>query len=655
MTKKSQKRKNQRLNSIGLIFLIDITLTAISFIASYKICTTIWPELSEQRILIQLPVIIAITSLIFLLIGHSKGVVKYSRTKEVYSIFNAICLANILTIVLVVVHSKVVTNNENSFLIPVSIIIVHSLLSFISLLLSRFLFKAFHDSLKDEPLPLPRILLSGPIKDAKKIIRAFEQSSLTAGEYDIVGFVNLDENPAELTSFGSVWIVGKGKLNNQLIREHNITEYVIAKYGNFDENTSRFLTKVSTLPVKIKVAQLRHNQIDREGEDAIEIMAINNLKLTDLFTPNSLEFEKPKEDVSSYFKGKKILVIGAAGCVGRALVKKLAGYKSNSILLLDKAEDSLFGFEQELAIQKVVNTKTLLGDILDKNRLENVFKEFSPDIVLNAAGYKIFDFTKDNLYEALRLNILGNKLVADLAVKHGVQKYINLSRSFPIKYCTYTRATERVGEIYLNCLNAESKTEFVNIRFGNVLESKSSVMNVFKSQLDNGGPIKISSKEATISFISVDELSHLIIEAIFHGQGGDIFKVKMGDPIKEFDLAKQIRTLSQAHIANHIDIIEAKNLNEAEPLCELASSKISAVEIKLNKKLLYIKEDEFDTQRMKNKINTLCIANMFFDENITALMDQILQYDTSSSDQNIAADGSAHANVLERKINPLAV
>ena len=654
MTKKSQKRRNQRLNSIGLIFLIDITLTAISFIASYKICTTIWPELSEQRILIQLPVIIAITSLIFLLIGHSKGVVKYSRTKEVYSIFNAICLANILTIVLVVVHSKVVTNNENSFLIPVSIIIVHSLLSFISLLLSRFLFKAFHDSLKDEPVQLARILLSGQIKDAKKIISAFEQSSLTAGEYDIVGFVNLDEKPTDLTSLGSVWIVDKDKLNNQLIREHNITEYVITKSGNFDEKTSRFLTKVSTLPVKIRVAQLPHNQIDTE-EGASEIKAINNLKLTDLFTPNSQDFEKPKEDVSSYFAGKKILVIGAAGCVGRALVKKLAGYKSKSILLLDKAEDSLFGFEQELAIQKVVNTKTLLGDILDKNRLENVFKEFSPDIVLNAAGYKIFDFTKDNLYEALRLNILGNKLVADMAVKHGVQKYINLSRSFPIKYCTYTRATERVGEIYLNCLNAESKTEFVNIRFGNVLESKSSVMNVFKSQLDNGGPIKISSKEATISFISVEELSHLIIEAIFHGKGGDIFKVKMGDPIKEFDLAKQIRTLSHSHVANHIDIIEAKNLNEAEPLCELASSKISAVEFKLNKKLQYIREDEFDTQRMKNKINTLCIANMFFDENITDLMDQILQYDTSSSDKNFAADSASHANVLERKINPLAV
>ncbi|MFK7813533.1 MAG: polysaccharide biosynthesis protein [Maribacter sp.] len=633
-----------------MIFLIDITLTAISFVASYLICTSIWPGLVGQKVLIQLPVIIAITSLIFLFIGHSKGVVKYDRTKEVYSIFNAICLANILTILLVVVHNKIVTNDENSFLIPLSIIVVHSLLSFIALMASRFLFKAFHSSVADKNIPLPRILIIGKSENSQKLIEAFVKSRDDIGEYVTVGFVSLDENVTTKTSADSIWIIGKDELNVKLLKDHKISEFIVPRFENLDKKLSEFLVKISTFPLKIKLADLSN---DGRNENELRITGISDLKIADLYTPDSVA-ENSRKDHAAYLKDKKILVIGAAGCVGSALIKNLAKYKCKSILLLDKSDDSLFKLEQELAAQKIVVTKTLMADILDKNRLENVFKEFSPDIVVNAAGYKIFDFTKNNLYEAVRLNILGNKLLADMSVRYDVEKFINLSRSFPIKYCSYSRATERIGEMYLNCLNDELKTNFINIRFGNVLESKSSVMNVFMRQLRNGGPIKISSKDAFISFISVDELTNLIIEAIFLGKGGEIFKVKMGNPIKEIDLAR--RMVAQSHVEGRIDIVVAENLNIDEPMCKLNSVKSTRVQHNINEKLDCIIEDEFATKSIIERINELCVANLFFDKNITILMDQILQYETTkSSQQKSKNDASLEAKNLEEKINPLAV
>lgn len=648
MIKNNQKVNNQQLSSIGLIFLIDITLTAISFVVSYLICTNIWPELSEQQILFQLPVVIAVTSLIFLFIGYTKGVVKYDRTNDVYTIFNAICLANILTIVLVVIHSKVVTNNENSFLIPLSIIIVHSLLSLISLVASRFLFNIFDSSSNDNDLSKSKILIGGALGDAHKIINAFQNYEAINSDCKIVGFVSFDEDVVDQTYFGSIWVTNKDKLSDKLIQDESVSQLVIAQSENFSQNTIDFLINISTLSLKIKVAKIVHQEV--LGNHLLKITALNNLKVTDLFSQQHKQsIENSKKEITSYFDKKRIIVFGAAGCVGSEVVKKLTRYKIESLLLVDKSEDALFHLEQDLAVNNVLNTKTLLGDILDKNRLKNIFNEFCPDIIVNAAGYKIFDFTKDNLYEALKLNIIGNKLVADLAIEHKVEKYINLSRNLPNEYYSYARATERIGELYLNCLNSESTTEFVNIRFGNVTESKSSAMNVFKNQLHRGGPIKISSKDAQISFISVNELASLIVESIFLGNGGDIYKVKMGKPIKEYDLATQMIALSDFNI----DIIEAENFNEKEPKLKLVSVESAIVHLTSNKKLTFIVEYESNLKAKKLTINKLCLTNLFFEDNIHNLMNQILESEAQSTSENFTkADNSKE---LDDKANSLAV
>ena len=620
MTKLYQTTKNTKVSSIGLIFIIDIVLTAISFITSYQICTWLWPALSDEKMLIQLPIVIAVASLVFLAIGSSKGLLKDQGVKEVYSIFNAICLANILTIVLIVVHGTIIVKSENEFLIPVSIIIVHSLLSFGALVASRYFYYKLHDSGMSIKARGANVFLAGSLKDAKLLIQAFE--AINHEDKSVIGFLNLDSNCKD-SYLSDIPVIETKEFNERVIQKHAVSELIITKSLNFDKDLSDFLMEIINLPLKIKTTEIIYG---RGGDkDELRLGEMSSLKIEDLYVHEEIRSKSMQKSLTKYYRDKKVLILGAAGCVGSELTKKILKYRCKNVLALDKSDDSLFILEQELKNTKGHNVKTLMADILDRNRMGKVFEDFSPDIVINAAGYKIFDFTKSNLYEALKLNVLGNKLVSELAIKHGAEKYVNLTRSLPIKNCTYARATERIAEVYLNCLNSASHTEFINIRFGNVLESPSSVINVFKNQSEKGGPIKISHTDAYISFISVYELSQLVIEGVFVGKAGNILFVDKGDLIKEFDLAKQVIKLAELRYPTDIDIVVAENLEVNENLCELAFTEEKLLRTTENEKLNYIREEILDTKTVKSQIDELCITNMLFNEGIIELMDGILQ------------------------------
>ncbi|WP_289040646.1 polysaccharide biosynthesis protein [uncultured Zobellia sp.] len=636
--------KSKRVHSIWVIFMIDILLTAISFILSYKICVWLWPELSDEKMLVQLPIIVAIASLVFLGIGSSKGLVKYQGLKEVYVIFNAICLANILTIVLIVVHGSILVEGENDFLIPLSIIVVHSVLSFGALLIARLSYN-FYYKLNSENLNQSKILLVATSNNSKNILKAFREYG--PSNYEIVGIVNLgDEVPQR--NLEGLPVINRSDLDVSLIKKMDVSELFIEKNKNFKETTNEFLIEVISLPIKVKVLKVS----DSIEEAKPEVISILELNIEDVYE-RPLVNESPLEDdklLLNYYKNKKVLILGAAGCVGQSLTKKILRLKCEHVMILDKSDDALFIFEQELKASKAPFT-VLMADILDKARMERVFKDFSPDIVINAVGYKIFDFTKVNLYEAVKLNILANKLISDLAIRNDVSKYVNLTRNLPVKYCTYARATERIAEMYLNCLCSKGNTEFVNIRFGNVLESPSSVLNVFKSQAASGGPVKISNQDADISFIGVKELSNLIIEATMIGRNKEIYMVDKGKSVKEFDLAKQVIKLLQQKEPKDIDIVIAEDPNQGENRCEIRTK--GALDIKKtdNSQLTYIIENSFNANQMKLAIDELCVTNLLLDNRIVGLMENVL----NNKSVSMYKSNELSSVKLQKKGKPLTI
>ncbi|NAS11510.1 SDR family NAD(P)-dependent oxidoreductase [Poritiphilus flavus] len=640
MTKNKRRTITQRVNSVGLIFIIDIILTAVSFIASYGICTSIWPELRGDKMLIQLPVIIAISCLIFLAIGTSKGFVKYDRVTEVYKIFNAICLANVLTIVLIVVHGSVVMDSDNSFLIPLSIIIVHSFLSFAALVASRYLYRKAYQGSKEKLNPAIKVLLVSTGRQADDFISAFERTYQE--DYIVAGVVFIDESNERIQS--QIPVISKNSLSKEIIEEFGISQMIVAKAGHFDPNVNELLTKMIELPVKVKIADLSIHLGKKEAD--LQLSGMDELRVEDLYSKERKNSCAVEKDLALFYSNKKILVLGAGGCVGKELIKRLMKYSYKHILMLDKSDDSLFNLKQELNSKKASHTSLILADILDKPRMQQVFNEFAPDIVINATGYKIYDFTKDNLYEALRLNVLGNKILSELAIRSKVQKYVNLSSNFRRYDFANSLASERIGEIYLNCHNDSEETDFINIRFGDVLESPSSLVNVFKTQLANGGPLKVSYEEATTSFIAVNELVGLISQAIATADGGDIVTVKMGERIKEMDLARQIIRFSKFEYKKDIDI-SIGNKREDYPWSNMpypfqAKKDTSILE---SERLIFRCEDQFDRSQMKDKINELCLENMFFNKNVTILMDNILHY-RSHSDRYAKANKPEISNTI---------
>ncbi len=594
--------------------------------------------------LVQLPIIVAIASLVFLGIGSSKGLVKYQGLKEVYVIFNAICLANILTIVLIVVHGSILVEGENDFLIPLSIIVVHSVLSFGALLIARLSYN-FYYKLNSENLNQSKILLVATSNNSKNILKAFREYG--PSNYEIVGIVNLgDEVPQR--NLEGLPVINRSDLDVSLIKKMDVSELFIEKNKNFKETTNEFLIEVISLPIKVKVLKVS----DSIEEAKPEVISILELNIEDVYE-RPLVNESPLEDdklLLNYYKNKKVLILGAAGCVGQSLTKKILRLKCEHVMILDKSDDALFIFEQELKASKAPFT-VLMADILDKARMERVFKDFSPDIVINAVGYKIFDFTKVNLYEAVKLNILANKLISDLAIRNDVSKYVNLTRNLPVKYCTYARATERIAEMYLNCLCSKGNTEFVNIRFGNVLESPSSVLNVFKSQAASGGPVKISNQDADISFIGVKELSNLIIEATMIGRNKEIYMVDKGKSVKEFDLAKQVIKLLQQKEPKDIDIVIAEDPNQGENRCEIRTK--GALDIKKtdNSQLTYIIENSFNANQMKLAIDELCVTNLLLDNRIVGLMENVL----NNKSVSMYKSNELSSVKLQKKGKPLTI
>lgn len=266
-----------------------------------------------------------------------------------------------------------------------------------------------------------------------------------------------------------------------------------------------------------------------------------------------------KASIESFIKDKKIIVTGAAGSIGSELSQQIAKFKPSALLLLDQDETGIFNISEELSDSfPKLKTIPLVTNIQDEVKIKGVFQEFQPNIVFHAAAYKHVPLMENQPEEAIKNNILGTEIVAGAAFNQKVEKFIFISTDKAVNPTSVMGATKRIGEMVCQTLNQKNITKFISVRFGNVLDSRGSVIPTFRAQIKKGGPVEITHSEMERYFMTTPEACLLVLQAGAIGEGGEVFILDMGDPIKIVDLAKELIRLSGKEPDKDIPIVFTK-------------------------------------------------------------------------------------------------
>ena len=276
---------------------------------------------------------------------------------------------------------------------------------------------------------------------------------------------------------------------------------------------------------------------------------MNYLKLL-----NRPQIKTDLKRIKNQIKGKRVLVTGGCGSIGSEIIRQLVTLDAASIIIFDNAETPLFYLEQEISKSyDNIHIRYIIGDVRDVARVSEIFEAFKPNIVFHAAAYKHVPMMESNPIEAIKTNVLGTKIIADSAYFHRVEKFIMVSSDKAVNPTNIMGATKRIAEIYTQFLNEKSETSYITTRFGNVLGSQGSVIPTFLSQINEGGPIRLTHEDVIRYFMTIPEAAQLVLQACAIGEGGEIYLFDMGNPVKIKDLAYNLMGMLNKKV--DIDII----------------------------------------------------------------------------------------------------
>lgn len=490
LTKQQNEIVPERLVPIGLIFSIDVLLTSLSFTVSYLICSNFFPEIVNHRLVIQLPIIIAITSLIFLSIGIYRGLVFYDRLRQVYSIFNAICLANVLTIVFAVINGKLIM--EENLTIPLSIILVHSVLSFITLVMARFLYKYVLLNIKEKFVKTSNVVLVHNFDDASKDLTRYI-AALKEKRKNVIYNLNFREVALDY------------KTQHLQLEDNYVEGFVLASKENDEESYRNGLEKLAMFKRPIYTCHFSKKTID---DSKVDDLWLSKFDLSHLFSPR-LNFQNHMSSVKNTIGSETILITGAGGTIAKEYIRCLIEYDfKGKLILLDNSEaslNSIFNYCQTFKSFQVISK---LGDAKDQKFVERIFEEHRPEYVLHAAGNNKPEFFDDNILNVFKENVLTTKVIADLAAKFLVKRFIFCSNAEAALPKSTLEVCKRVSELYLDSLNTTNNPfTFISLRMDKVFDFDNSFINYLQWQIDLGrgvdtskfGPFKVFSNKRDVA------------------------------------------------------------------------------------------------------------------------------------------------------------
>lgn len=477
-----------------------------------------------------------------------RGIVRHTGIQDGVRIFQML----VLNVVFVSGLNFLVLRNTGQNYIPYSVILISFLASFLFLFNYRLLIKYVFSFYRSGSIKNAQVLIYGAGPTGITTKQVIESSRTSR----VVGFLEDDKNKVGKVLNGSrIYSASLHSLQSYL-RKLEVDDLIITVKSLSTDVKNEIVDICFKNEVKVRIVP----PVEKWVKGELSLNQIKQIHIEDLLERDAIKLDNP--NISGHISGKTICITGAAGSIGSELVRQIVHYYPKTVIMIDQAESPLFEIDREIkALGLEVTVIAYVADISNGERIDSILQWHKPTMIFHAAAYKHVPMMENNPSEAVVCNILGTKTLADLAVKHKVEKFVMVSTDKAVNPTNVMGCSKRIAEIYVQSLNNHLEnlngphTSFVTTRFGNVLGSNGSVIPIFKKQIDQGGPLTVTHPEVTRYFMTIPEACQLVLEAGIMGNGGEIFLFDMGESVKILDLAKKMIQLSGLVPNKDIDIV----------------------------------------------------------------------------------------------------
>lgn len=601
---------------IWTILLIDVFIIVISSLLAYALrydFRSIFLESStiDKTILWT----VAVNLIFFRVFRTYSNVLRFSSFVDIMRIFVSLTVSYALLMI-----TSVLTESYLEFnLAPVSVLFMSYIISFAMMACSRVIVKTFFEALNFDSTHSANVFIYGAKEAGVNIAKALRVN--LRNHYRLRGFIADEPELINKVMMG-VRVFPNDDTLIDVLNDRDVQTIIISPAKMEELKKSDMADRLLVHNIKLMTAP----PLSEWNGQVLSRTQLKEFQIEDLLQRNPIEIDIHK--VASHLEGKRVMITGAAGSIGSEIMRQVASFNPYKLILVDQAETPLHDIRLELQDRwRDIDAETIIADISNATRMEDIFREFKPQYIFHAAAYKHVPMMEDNVSESIQVNVFGTRTVADLAVKYGAEKFVMISTDKAVNSTNVMGCSKRICEIYVQSLAKKLQkegghaTQFITTRFGNVLGSNGSVIPRFRDQIQRGGPVTVTHPEIIRYFMTIPEACRLVLEAGSMGNGGEIYIFDMGKPVKIVDLAKRMISLS-----GRTDVkIEFTGLRHGEKLYEELLNVKELTKPTYHEKIMIATVREYDYDEVKERIQKLIDVSYTYDQmKIVAAMKDIV-------------------------------